>query len=190
MTDGWTESLGLTDFFYAVGVIASCLTVIYFAYKTWQFGIKGFSEHIKLAIARVWWKVPKKTLIVLPQRQHTFRWRLGGVNQKPAMLISGDFYFTNITDESVLVPNTFFVAYYRRWLIPRSVRVDGNVLIQGPGEIFGEYEVPPRFTSEASGSWWIAPPIKKERETLHGRACFVDKFGNEHWTSTLTWKYN
>ncbi len=190
MTDGWTESFGLTEFIYAVGALASFLTVSYFAYKAWQFGIKGFSELIKLAIARLWWKFPKKTLIVLPQRQETIWWHMGEMGAKPVMQIVAQFHLTNITDEPVLVPKTFLIAYYQKWLIPLSTRVEGTVLVEGLHEQFGSYVIQPRETSEARCDWWILPPIKKERETLHGRACFVDKFGNEHWTSTLTWKYN
>lgn len=61
--------------------------------------------------ARSLWQDPKKSLMVCFQHERSYRWRMGTINEKPAMQIIADFYLTNITHEDVFVLKTYFVPY-------------------------------------------------------------------------------
>jgi len=175
----------------AIGVLASVVTVIGGLFKLWQVGLKGAWGYLKSKIARTFWNVPKSTLIILPEHERHLWWHMGGINGKPAMQIVGDFYLTNITGEPVLVPKTYLTAYSFKWgLIPTIKKAEGNVSVRlSQGNIFGNYHIPPRFTTECRADWWIQPPIKMPGKRLRGRVCFIDHFGNKHWTPILTWGY-
>src|SRR3989338_4173758 len=184
--------LDLQTILAAVGALASVVTLIGGLYKLWQIGIKGVWGYFKSQIARTFLNVPKSTLVILPEHEHHLWWHMGGRNGKPAMQIVGDFYLTNITREAVLVPKTYMIAYQCKWgLIPLVKKVEGNVFVRySQGDIFGSYYIPPRHTTECRADWWIQPPIKMEGKKLRGRACFIDQFGNKHWTPVLRWRYS
>jgi hypothetical protein len=142
--------------------------------------------------ARSLWKGPKKSLIVFPQHERPHLWRMGKLNDKPAMQIIADFYLTNITQEDLFVLKTYFVPYHGKGWIPSSLPVEGNVFVMNhvvAGGAPGTHKIPPGFTYEGHADWWIQPPIKNEGQTLTGRGCFVDQYDNEHWTAVITWKY-
>ena len=80
--------------------------------------------------ARSLWQGPKKSLIVLLQHERSNRWRMGTLNENPAMQIIADFYLTNITHEDVFVLKTFFVPYHGKGWFPSSLACRG--------ECFGE----------------------------------------------------
>ena len=162
-------------------------------YKVWQIGVDGFLDKIKLALARWLCRVQKKSLIVLRQHDRSCWWHMREMNGTPAMQIVADFYLTNIAQEhAVSVAKTFLVAYGRKWWIPFSLRVEGNVFVKhhvALGGTFEKHSIPPGFTSEGIAAWWIQPPIKNIGKRLIARACVVDQFGNEHWSDVLSWKY-
>jgi len=138
------------------------------------------------------WQSPKHSMIVLLQQERSNRWRMGTLNEKPAMQILADFYLTNITHEDVFVLKTYFVPYNGTGWFPSSLPVDGNILVKNrivTGGTPGRHKIPPGFTYEAHADWWVQPPIKREGQTLRGRGCFVDQFDNEYWTAVLNWKY-
>ena len=166
-----------------IGAVAAIITIVGGFYKAWQIGVRGFWEYFKFSIARAYWKIPKKTLVILSAHERHIWWHMGGVSGKPAMQIVGDFYFTNISSEPVPVLKTFLTVYYTKWgFIPFSKQVEGNV--------FGsKTSLLPHCTMECRADWWITPPVKKEGEKLRGRACFIDNLGNEHWTQVLMWRY-
>jgi hypothetical protein len=171
----------LVNILAILGGAASIVTIVGGLYKLWDIGIKGALEALRTRIARAYWGVPKKTLVILPQHERTLWWHMGGIGGQPAMQIVGDFYFSNITSETMLVPKTYFVAYYQKWrLIPMRQKVEGNIFPR---------PIVPRKTIDCRVDWWLTPPIKEPGQRLHGRACFIDKFGNEHWTDVLTWQY-
>jgi hypothetical protein len=175
-----------------LGAIATVVTIIGGIYKSWQIGVMGFWEKLKARVARAYWRVPKTTLIVLPDHETRLWWHMGGVSGKPAMQIVGDFYFTNITSEPILVTKTFILAYtWKCGFIPFPKRVEGHVFVQhAERDVSGPYHILPRHTSKGMANWWIQPPIKKEGQTLRARTCFIDHFGNEHWLPALTWRYS
>jgi len=141
--------------------------------------------------ARSLWRGPKKSLMVLLQHERANRWRMGKINDKPAMQIIADFYLTNITQEEVFVLKTYFVPYHGIGWFPSSLPVEGNAFVKNhvvTDEAPGKHTIPPGFTYEGHADWWIQPPIKREGQTLTGRGCFVDQFDNEHWTAVIKWK--
>jgi hypothetical protein len=142
--------------------------------------------------ARSLWKSPKKSLIVLLQHERSHRWRMGNINNNPAMQIIADYYLTNITQEDLFVLKTYFVPYECKGWFPSTLPVEGNVFVKNhvvAGGAPGKHKIPPGFTFEGHADWWIQPPIKSEGQTLIGRSCFVDQFENEHWTAVIKWKY-
>ncbi len=141
--------------------------------------------------ARSLWQGPKKSLIVLLQHERANRWRMEKINEKPAMQIVADFYLTNITQKDVFVLKTYFVPYHGNGWFPSTLPVEGHAFVKNhvvAGGAPGKHKIPPGFTYEGHADWWIQPPIKSEGQTLTGRSCFVDQFGNEHWTAAVKWK--
>ncbi len=180
--------MDLDTFFKWVGYIASLFVILGGLYKAWQVGIKGFLEALKLWIARGLWQIPKKSLIVLPGRPQELDWSQGTHASDPAMFVNGCFDLTNLTSVPIRVLKSYLLTSFRKWLIPRSIKVEGFPLIQPPtGNAFGDVPIPPHFTCKAIDNWTIVPPIKKKGESLKARVCFVDQFGNEHWTPIVTW---
>jgi hypothetical protein len=142
--------------------------------------------------ARSLWKAPQQSLIVLLQHERTTRWRMGNINEQPAMQISADVYLTNITQEDVFVFKTYFVPYTRNGWFPSSLPVEGNAFVKNrvvAGRAPAKHIIPPGFTYEGHADWWIQPPINREGQTLTGRGCFVDQYDNEHWTAVSKWKH-
>lgn len=184
-------NLDLHDTLLFIGGLASIVTVLGGIYKLWQIGIRDAWEDIKLKLARIFYKIPKKTLIILPDKSHSIWWSMGTINGNPAMQICGDFYFTNISREPILIPKTYLVACSRKWgFIPSRTRAEGNIFIKRfANNIYGNYSIPPRLTTDGRADWWIEPPIEKKGKSFRGKVCFVDQYGNAHWTKTLTWKY-
>ncbi len=181
-------SVDVDTFFKWVGYLAALFVVIAGLYKAWQVGIKGFLEALKLWIARIIWRIPKKSLIVLAGRPHELRWQLGKKGDQDAMVIDGHFYVTNITDALVSIPKTYLLAYYWKWGLPRSVRVEGHLSAKHrSSDVYRAAEIRPGVHFDASGVWIIMPPIRKKGEYLKARACMVDQFGNEHWTPIIKW---
>jgi len=142
--------------------------------------------------ARSLWQGPKKSLMVCFQHERSYRWRMGTINEKPAMQIIADFYLTNITHEDVFVLKTYFVPYHGNGWFPSSQPVEGNAFVKNhvvaggsPGK---HHKIPLGFTCEGHADWWIQPPIRSEGRTLMGRSCLIDQFDNEHWTAAVKWK--
>jgi hypothetical protein len=143
--------------------------------------------------ARSLWQGPKKSLMVCFQHERSYRWRMGNINEKPAMQIIADFYLTNITHEDVFVLKTCFIPYHGTGWFPSSLPVEGNAFVKKNHVVAGgapgkHLKIPPGFTCEGHADWWIQPPIRSEGQTLTGRSCFVDQFDNEHWTAAVKWK--
>ncbi len=181
----------LKDALAILGGLAAVVTIVGGLYKAWTVGMKEIFERIKFRLARAYWKIPRRTLVIVPGNERDFWWHMGGKGSQLAMQIVGDFYFTNISTEPAIVPKTYLVAYCFKWkVIPWSIRVEGLISIRHPdNDIYGEYEIPARFTTEGQAHWWISPPVKETGKHLRGKACFVDQYGNEHWTQVLTWRY-
>ncbi len=165
-------------------VFAALITVGGALYKGWR-RIVGIVDRIKTWIARAFYKVPKKTLIVQPAHPDRLWWGNAAIKSEPAMHVVGDFYLTNITDELVSVPKAYLIAYHVKWLIPRWKRIEARVVL-----INTQLQViPARNMDKGHADWFVVPPVKKKGESLRAKACFVDQFGNEHWTPVLRWRF-
>lgn len=116
---------------------------------------------------------------------------MGARGKNPTMQIVARFFFTNLTNEPIKVLHTLLAVRYRKWgLVPINKKVEGMVMVRSSREnIYGDYFIPSRLTTEASADWWIEPPIKRQGQNFRGRVCFIDNFGNKHWSNLLTWKY-
>ncbi|ULA62508.1 MAG: hypothetical protein LZF86_40011 [Nitrospira sp.] len=105
---------GLDQFLAVIGAIVCPVVVIGGAYRLWQLGVRGWLDALNTRVARVYWKVPKRTLVVLPAQASNVWWEMGQKDGAPCMQVVGEFFFTNISSEPVLVPKTYLVAYGAR----------------------------------------------------------------------------
>ncbi|MFC1590411.1 hypothetical protein ACFL42_02830 [Candidatus Omnitrophota bacterium] len=123
-------------------------------------------------------KVPKETLrfVCIPQQCW---WCMGKSSGSPAMQVVSHWHVTNITDEDVTLCGTRV----------RKPRVNGFVMVRHPNSnIYGGYNIPPRFTTEASADFWIQPPTKKVGEALILDLEFLDQYGNVHRAKKITFR--
>ena len=129
-------------------------------------GVKAFWHFFTRSRPRV----PKKTLKLILQRPKNW-WHLGSSKGKPAMQVHSDWYITNISDVDVLICEVSL----------KKPKTTGLVFVRHPQrDIYGRYSIPPVCTTEASVSFWIQPPIRKENEPLVATVRFMDQFGNSH----------
>ena len=136
------------------------------------------------------WERPKQSLRIVFQRERPTQWRMGTIDDTPAMQIVADFYLTNTTQEDLFILKTYFVRYTCNGWVPSSLPVEGHAFVKNQmveGEGSEKYKIPPGSTYEGHAAWWIHPPIMNEGETLTGRGCFVDQFDNEYWTPVIKW---
>lgn len=182
---------GLGQFLAFIGAVVCLVVVIGGAYRLWQLGVRGWLDALNARVARVYWKVPKRTLVVLPAQAANVWWEMGQKDGAPCMQVVGEFFFTNISSEPVLVPKTSLVVYGARyWFIPTSHRVEGNILVrQAQGYLYGHTDIPSRGLTEGRADWLIIPPVRQKGERLQGRACFIDGYGNEHWTPMIAFAF-
>ena len=157
--------------------------------KLWDFGPLSLLRWIRARINQAFWSVPKETLRIIPM-DRPWPWGPASIQGRPAMQVVMDFYFTNITTEPALVVGTHLTAYYWKWKVfPRYKKVKGHVFVQHPtDDVHGTYQILPRATTEGRADWYIEPPIREAGHSFCGRACFIDRFGNEHWTQKLIWE--
>jgi hypothetical protein len=176
----------VTGILTVVGAIASLGEIL----NWWDFGPIRIWKWAIGKVHQTFLRVPKETLKVIPMNPPQFTWNMGTIDGKPAMQVVKDFYFTNLTTEPALVVGTYFVAQCWKWKVfPRRIRVNGHVCVKDDASQYhGRYAILPRATTIGRADWWIEPPILKAGESLHGKACFIDRFGNEHWTPKLTWE--
>ena len=73
---------------------------------------------------------PRQSLIVLFEHDRANHWRMGKINEKPAMQIIADFYLTNITQEDVFILKTYFVPYHGNGWFPSTLPVEGNAFVK------------------------------------------------------------
>ncbi len=144
---------GLEQFLALIGAGVSLVVAIGSVYRLWQLGVRGWLNALNARVARVYWKVPKHTLVVLPAQAANVWWEMGQKDGAPCMQVVGEFFFTNISDEPVLVPKTSLVVYGSRyWFIPTSHRVEGNILVrQAQGYLFGHTDIPSRGFDSSPG---------------------------------------
>ena len=143
--------------------------------------------------ARALWEGPKQSLRIVLQHKRPTQWRMGTINETPAMQIVADFYLTNTTQEDLFILKTFFVRYTCNGWVPSSLPIEGRAFVKNhmvEGEGSEKYKIPPHSTYQGHAVWWINPAIMSEGETLAGRGCFVDQFDTEYWTPVIRWTYS
>ena len=153
-------------------------------YVSWLSKIRRF--------ARSLWEGPKKSLIIVLQHERANLWRMGTIDETPAMQIVADFYLTNTTQEDLFILKTYFVRYTCNGWVPASLPAEGHAFVKKhlvDGDASGKYKIPPGSTYQGHAAWWIQPAMKNEGETLTGRGCFIDQFDNEYWTPVIKWTY-
>lgn len=175
-----------------LGIIAILISVLGEVRGWWDLGLSRLWRRLIRKLARIYWNVAGQTLHVIPFNQHFLWWGMGTISGKPMMQVVGDFHFTNITTERALIVKTYFVAYSKKWkFLPLKTKVEGLVFVQHPqGNLHGNYEIMPRSTAEGRADWIIEPPVCPAGKALYGRACFIDRYGNEHWTEKLRWEHH
>ena len=134
----------------------------------------------------------KQSLKIVLQHKRPTQWRIGTMNETPAMQIVADFYLTNTTQEDLFILKTYFVRYTCNGWVPASLPTEGHAFVKNDMVEEGrseKYKIPPGSTYQGHAAWWMHPPIIPEGETLTGRGCFVDQFDNEYWTPVIKWTY-
>lgn len=125
--------------------------------------------------------LPRRRLVIVPQRQRTFWWHMGSMGDQPVMQIVGDFYLTNHDGVESFIAKTYVVIYYLKWKsIPLRKKADGHA----------HYRIPPLATIEARANFYITPAFKQVGAPLYGKVCFVDQHGESHWSSPLKWEHD
>ena len=124
--------------------------------------------------------VPKKTMILIPDtHEFAFNWSEGKIGDEPAMLVSGHFTATNISEFGVRA-------------IALKVKEKVNhpmVMMRNPkSNVYGAFMLPHGNLSDISFNFWITPPTKVKGEPLTTSVAIIDQFGNEHWVKDLEFK--
>ena len=140
-------------------------------------GIAAATKKGRKVYKRIWrlvkshrFKVPSKTIKVIPKAHHSW-WHLGSAKGEPAMQVVCDLYITNISLIDVLLCKVSI----------RKPETIGHIFVRHPNQnIYGNYQIPPGYTTEARADFWIQPPICKSDEPLIVDIDFVDQFGNSH----------
>lgn len=123
--------------------------------------------------------VPTKTITVLPQPNGLW-WHMGSRSGKEAMQVVANLYATNLTGRSLHLLETYIAR-------PRT---QGNVLVRHPtGDIFGQYPIVPRGTSELSCIYWIVPPVRKKEKRLKATLILLDQYGSKHVLRRMHFDY-
>src|SRR5436190_11114617 len=102
-------------------------------------------------------RAPRRTLVVLPEHESRLWWSKAAVSGNPAMMVVGDFHFTNLHTAPTSLPKSFLVVRPHRWR--RSLRVEGDISVQSQqSNLHGRFEIPPQRTTTGRASWFIRPP--------------------------------
>src|SRR5262245_10335279 len=135
--------------------------------------------------------VPTKTLSVLPERETHLWWHMSNIaRQSQVMQVVGDFHFRNTSAEPVMLVKASLLFWDHRRFLPRRGRVEGIISVKHQHINFqSRYEIPPGARTTGLAQWRIQPPVRNPPQDLNARACFIDEFGNAHWTERLRWRY-
>ena len=136
--------------------------------------IFGREDSKKNVLTILWQKFAhRKTVTFIPNTTYAIHEHWGNVEHRgePAMSIHSKWYVTNLTDESILLLR----AHLEK---PKS---QGLVCTRDySSEIFGEYSIPPRCTTESIVDLYIQPPICEQGESFKGKIVFIDQFNKKH----------
>jgi hypothetical protein len=128
---------------------------------------------------------PQETLRIAMKNEHAYWWHMGSTGSSPAMQIVGDFLVTNISTIPVRIPQ--MELRYGLW---GRKKVRGGIIVEGPGNMYGMYDIAPNATRDSRADFWIFPPIKKVNQPFVAHAViFYDQFGNKHSLKKVRFGY-
>ena len=149
--------------------------------------IIALSKWGRAALSRPWQRirtrsgsVPTKTIMVVLPQPNGLWWHMGSRLGKEAMQVVADLYASNLTGDPLHLSETYIAR-------PRT---QGNVLVRHPSrDIFGQYPIVPRGTSELSCVYWIVPPVRKKEKRLMAPLIFLDQDSNKHVLRRMRFDY-
>lgn len=170
-----------SEHYQLIGVIAALFAILGGVYAFFKWGIDIIQGWLAPS-DEVTYKIPKKTVVVLPKAGSSSTWwHMGSSSGKPAMQIVGDFTVTNLTKFNILL----CVAKMK------NPKILGSVLVKDFNSNYhGSYMIPGGGTTDMSFNFWIMPPLRKENESFVADVAILDQFGNEHWIKKIKFKYS
>ena len=64
-------------------------------------------------------------------------------------------------------------------------------IVEGPGNLYGMYDIAPNATRDSGVDFWIFPSIKKVNQPFVARSViFYDQFGNKHSLKKVRFEYS
>ena len=128
---------------------------------------------------------PHETLRIALRNEHAYWWHMGSVGTNPAMQIVGDFLVTNISTIPARIPQ--MELRYGLW---GRKRVRGGIIVEGPDQMYGMYDIAPNDTRGSRADFWIFPPVCKKNQTFTAHSVvFYDQFGNTHSLRKIRFGY-
>lgn len=166
------------EIIYVLASLAALIGAIYAFFK-W-----GISLIKKLFTPReqITYKVPKKTIIILPLPgpKNTW-WHMGSSSGKPTMQVVGRFRVTNITKYNILLTAVKM----------KKPKLLGHVSVKDTkSDYYGSYMIPGGTTTDIHVDFWIMPPFKEEGERFFSDIAILDQFANEHWMKKVEFQYS
>jgi len=130
-------------------------------------------------------RIPRETLRIALKNENDYWWHMGSWGDNPIMQVVGDFFITNICDRPVRLPQ--MELRYGFW---GRKRVRGAIMVEGPNQYYGMYDIAPNSTRDSRADFWIFPPVRKSKEPfLAHSVVFYDQFGNPHVVKKLRFGY-
>jgi hypothetical protein len=151
-------------------ILAAVVTIVGGFYATWKWGRTAVGS-LRRWLTRYRPRVPRETVRILPQ-VHGCRWNMGSVSGVPAMQINGRWYATNITGDPVLLLGARLVS--------PATEAHFVIVRHSEGDIFGDFPILPRATTEVSTLFWVIPLRRREGEDFVSNVLFLDQYGNRH----------
>jgi hypothetical protein len=143
-------------------------------------------DEIKKRTSATGHTLPGVSLRIAMKREHAYWWHMGGVGNNPAMQIVGDFLVTNISATPVRIPQ--MELRYGLWG-RKSVR--GGIIVEGPNQMFGMYDIQPNATRDSRADFWIVPPVLTVNQPFVAHSViFYDQFGNQHSLKNVRFGYS
>jgi len=119
--------------------------------------------------------------IVADGHPTALHWNMGGVADRPAMMVTGDFYITNLSSHNLGIARTELVMAYKIWgVIPWRRHVQGTLA----GAV-----MPARKQTRDRFIWFIEPPILKEGQQMRARVVMIDTFNDSSKSDWYRWRY-
>jgi len=119
--------------------------------------------------------------IVAEGHPSALSWNIGGVADRPVMMVTGDFYIANLSSHNLAIARTELIIAYKVWgVIPWRRRVEGTAA----GTVMrARQQTRDRFI------WFIDPPILKKGQQMQARVAMIDTFNHSSKSDWCRWRY-